>query len=216
MKQFLKTHRYYYLLLYIPVFLAWFFLIEQINTPDRPYWVSYLPLDDKIPFVPCFSLIYCLWFPFLLLPGIYLLLKEPRAFTRFMWFFMIGMSFCLLVCTIFPNGQDLRPTEFASEGFCTVLVQLLYRADTNTNVLPSMHVVGSVAVFYGVLCAPSLKKPAILLPVFVLTALICLSTVLIKQHSVLDTLTGFAVCIPIWWLVNRFERGSLGKTHETV
>lgn len=206
MKQFLREHRYYYLLLYVPVFLLWFFLIERINTPERGYWVSYMPLDDKIPFLPIFAPIYCLWYPFLIVPGLYLLKTEPSAFRRYLWFFMIGTSACLLICTVFPNGQDLRPASFSSDGFCVRLVQALYRADTNTNVLPSMHVVGSFAVFYGALHSKRLRRPRTLIPISILTVLICLSTVFIKQHSFLDIIAGVVLSIPIWFLVNWMGR----------
>lgn len=213
MKHFLNEHRYYYLLLYVPFFLLWFFLIEQINTPEKGYWVSYLPLDDKIPFVPIFALIYCLWYPFLIAPNVYLLIKEPSAFKRFMWFFMTGISLCLLICTVFPNGQDLRPASFASDSFCTRLMQILYQADTNTNVLPSMHVVGSIAVFYGAIHSKKLRKPLAMIPILVMTILISLSTVFVKQHSVLDIIWGVIVSVPVWlfadWLGRRFPDSSL-------
>ena len=205
---FLREHSYYYLLLYVPVFLLWFYLVEHLHTPDKPYWVSYLPLDDKIPFWPGFAPIYCLWYPFLIVPGVYMLLKEPAAFRRYMWFFMIGISACLLICTVFPNGQDLRPTEFETDGFCVRLVQALYSADTNTNVLPSMHVVGSVAVFYGALHSKKLRRPAALVPITLLSILISLSTVLIKQHSILDIFAGIALSVPVWLIVNRIGKKS--------
>ena len=217
MKQhdFLRQHRYYYLLLYVPVFLIWFFLIEQINSPAKGYWVSYLPLDDRIPFLPGFAPIYCLWYPFLIVPGLYLLKTDPGAFKRYMWFFMIGISACLLICTVFPNGQDLRPTEFHSDGFCVSLVKALYQADTNTNVLPSMHVVGSVAVFYGALHSKKLRRPLALIPITVLSILISLSTVFIKQHSVLDILAGLVLSVPVWLIVNWMGR-KLGRQPEQL
>ena len=202
MKQFLKEHRHYYLLLYVPVFLLWFVLIEKLHPSDAPYWVSYVPLDDKIPFVPQFALIYCLWYPFLMVPGLYLLLREPDAFRRFLWFFMIGTGLCLLICTVFPNGQNLRPELGAGGGFCVSLVRALYTADTNTNVLPSMHVVGSVAVLYGALHSRGLRRPLPCAVIALLPVLISLSTVLIKQHSVLDIVTGLALSIPLWWILN--------------
>ena len=206
MKQFLKEHPYYYLLLYVPVFLLWFYLVEQLHTPEKGYWVSYLPMDDRIPFLPGFVVFYVLWYPFLLVPGLYLLFKEPEAFRRYLWFFMLGISSCLLICTVFPNGQNLRPTSM-EPGFCTWLLGLLYRADTNTNVLPSMHVVGSAAVVYGCCCSKTLRRPQWLVPISLLAAGISLSTVFVKQHSVLDLFTGLALCLPVWlataWICRR-------------
>lgn len=207
MKQFLKEHRDYYLLLYVPVFLIWFFLIEQLHPSGSTYWVSYVPLDDKIPFLPQFAVLYCLWYPFLIVPGLYLLLREPDAFRRYMWFFMVGTGLCLLICTVFPNGQDLRPQlGEGGGGFCVSLVRGLYAADTNTNVLPSMHVVGSVAVFYGALHSKGLRRPLPFAAITVMTVLISLSTVFIKQHSVLDIAAGLLLSVPIWLLLNAMFR----------
>ena len=198
--------RYLWLLLYVPVFLLWFFLVEQVNTPDRPYFVSYLPLDDAIPFLPAFAPVYCLWYFFLIVPGLYLLLREPEAFRRFMWYFMLGTGACLLICTVFPNGQDLRPAVVPGDGLCARLVRFLYAADTNTNVLPSMHVVGSVAVLYGALHSRALRRPLPLAAIAVMTAAISASTVFIKQHSVLDILAAIPLCAAVWWAVGRICR----------
>ena len=35
--------------------------------------------------------------------------------------------------------------------------------------------------------------------------LICASTVFIKQHSILDTLAGLALCLPIYWVIYGFH-----------
>lgn len=206
MKQYVKEHRYILLLLYVPVFLLWFYVIERINTPDRGYWVSYLPLDDKIPFLPGFAWIYCLWYPFLIVPGLLFLKDDPAAFRRYLWFFMTGTGLCLLICTIFPNGQNLRPTVFPSDGLSVRLMQALYHADTNTNVLPSMHVVGSIAVLYGALHSRRLRRPAPLCVIALMTVLISLSTVFVKQHSVLDLIAGVLLCVPIWFFVDWLGR----------
>lgn len=208
MKQFLQTHRYYWLLLYVPVFLIWFALVERLHPSDGVYWVSYVPLDDRIPFLPQFAPIYCLWYPFLIAPGIYLLLREPDAFRRYMWFFMVGTGLCLLICTVFPNGQNLRPQLGDGGGFCVDLVRALYAVDTNTNVLPSMHVVGSVAVFYGALHSRGLRRPLPFFFITLMTVLISLSTVFIKQHSVLDIAAGLVLSVPIWLILNAAFRRS--------
>ena len=54
-----KKYRHCLLLLYIPVYAVWFILLEKHVTEH--YWVSYVPLDDKIPFVPAFVLAYVMW-----------------------------------------------------------------------------------------------------------------------------------------------------------
>ena len=56
----------------------------------------------------------------------------------------------LLIYVIYPNGQELRVTSFENPNLLTDFVQYLYSCDTNTNVCPSLHVIGSFAAVFGV------------------------------------------------------------------
>lgn len=194
-------HKHLLLLAYIPLYLTAFFLIEKYITTD--YWVSYIPLDDVIPFLEGFVILYCLWYPFMICTGLYLLIKDIPAFERYMWFIIIGFTTCIAICAIFPNGQNLRPAEFERINLFTGMVEAIYRVDTNTNVLPSMHVVGSLAAAFAIFDCDALKNKLIRISTVILTALICISTVLIKQHSILDIFAGIAVSIPIYFIVYR-------------
>lgn len=180
------------LFLYLPMYLFWFALLERHIVDD--YYVSYMPIDDRIPFVPGFALAYVLWYPYLLLPAVYLYFKDAKAFVRFGVYFMISFSVSLFVCSVFPNGQDLRPADPGS-GFFGWLVAQIYQVDTNTNVLPSMHVVGCAGIFLAAFDSPYLKRAR--WPLLILGLLIIASTVLIKQHSLLDGIWGGAVAIAV-------------------
>ena len=63
---------------YLPVYLAIYFLAEHLVTTH--YWVSHLPIDDAIPFVPAMVLFYDLWYPAMIVVGLYLLLRDPENF----------------------------------------------------------------------------------------------------------------------------------------
>mgnify|MGYP000388149172 CR=1 FL=1 len=52
----------------------------------------------------------------------------------------------LIISTIFPNGQDLRPVVFERDNVFVDMVRMLYRADTCTNVFPSLHVFNTLSV----------------------------------------------------------------------
>lgn len=199
LKYLLQKYRHLLLILYLPIYLVVFFLAEKHITTD--YWVSYIPFDDVIPFVEAFVIFYVLWYPFMFLTGLYLLFKDIPAFERYMWFIIFGFSISIAICIIFPNGQDLRPLEFERVNFCTRLVGLLYEIDTNTNVLPSMHVVGSIAVAFAVFDSKTLKNTLVRTVTLILTILISLSTVFIKQHSILDIFAGIAVSLIVWLIV---------------
>lgn len=48
-------------------------------------------------------------------------------------------------------------------------------------------------------------KPWLRKAYVVIALLICASTVFIKQHSILDTLAGLALCLPIYWVIYGFH-----------
>lgn len=142
LKDFLHKRPSAWYMLYIPVYLLLFFIVEQLVPSTCDYWVSYLPLDDLIPFCEYFVVFYCLWYPLLIATAIYLFANDDHSFRLYGWFIIIAFTGTLLFCLIFPNGQNLRPAEFTDSNFFTWLVGRLYHADTNTNVIPSMHVLG--------------------------------------------------------------------------
>ena len=211
LKQLLKRHPEYWYFLFIPGYLCCYFLMEHLVPSGCDYWVSYSRLDDYIPFLDYFVIPYVMWYPFLFVTGLGLMFRDLPELKRYVWFMIAGFGFSMIFCVIFPNGQDLRPTVFAHENFFTWLLQHVYAADTNTNVLPSMHVIGCVAACIGVFRAAALRRWR--LPILLVAILICLSTVFIKQHSILDIFAGFAVCIPLWFIFYfRKPRSSTKKT----
>ena len=149
-----NCRHHWYLLIWI-AYLVLFYIAEHVVTDH--YWVSYLPLDDKIPFCRYFIIPYCMWHPLLFAMTLYLMWYDVPAFKRFMVYIGLGFGGSILFCLAFPNGQDLRPTEFAQHDFFIWLLQRIYAADTNTNVLPSMHVIGCAALTLACFDAPRLR-----------------------------------------------------------
>ena len=82
--------------------------------------------------------------------GAWLLFRDEAAFRRYMLFLAVTFFLSEAVWLLFPNGQDLRPAAMPRENPLTALVALLYRVDTNTNVFPSVHVVGSIGAALAV------------------------------------------------------------------
>lgn len=199
MKRALHKYKHALWLLYLPVYLIIFNLAE--NQITSQYWVSYTPLDDRIPFIEEFVIPYILWFPAIWSTGIFLLFFDPDAFKRYVWCIIIGYSISLAVFFVFPNGQNLRPGSFRNTSVFTDMVQTFYNYDTNTNVLPSMHVIGASAVTFAVFDSGKLRKPWLCAASIVLTILIDLSTVFIKQHSILDVWAGLAVSVVVYVIV---------------
>ena len=196
-----ENYRHFWLLSIWIVYLIFYVIAEHAVTEN--YWVSYMALDDRIPFLEIFIIPYCLWHPMLAAMTVYLAFFDVDTFRKFMASVALGFLPVLVFCVLFPNGQDLRPTEFPRTNLLTGIVSLIYAADTNTNVLPSMHVIGCAiltAASFSCKKLRSRKLHLIMLPVCIL---ICISTVFVKQHSLLDLLAAIPysafVLLVVYW-----------------
>ncbi len=199
--EFVRTHKYVWLVLYFPVYIAVFFIIEQ-NTPTSGYWVTDLPLDKFIPFVPGFAVFYVIWYPLFAAVGIPTLVRDGDAFKRWMYYLMITLSCTLLFDVLVPNGQHLRPQNVPVDSLGTWIMSLIWAADTPTNVFPSMHVLGCIG---DIICCFDSKifRPWQRALITVLCVLCMASTVLVKQHAFIDTIGAVIFAIPVALIIYR-------------
>jgi membrane-associated phospholipid phosphatase len=153
-------------------------------------------LDRAIPFWPPAILIYVAVYLFLFLPVVQI--KDMRVFTRVAIAFYVYNSATLLVFYFFPVTVP-RPLAFDTSGLWGWGVAMNYHLDPPFNCFPSLHV--SNAVFCG-LVAWRLERVVGAIAL-VTTALICLSTLLIKQHWIADVLAGSALGAARYWGIVR-------------
>ena len=182
------------LLFYWPIFGLLFYWAEQVFHPAR-FYVMHCWLDDYIPFCELFLIPYLSWFLFLFGIHIYTFLFDRPAFQKLMHFIILVYSIALLIFFLYPNCQTLRPAVFPRDNAFTRFIAAFYQFDTNTNVCPSLHVVGSLAVWTAARETRLFLRRKWRLFFHAATILICLSTVFLKQHSVLDLLAGVVVCL---------------------
>lgn len=201
LSKFWLKYKYWLYLLYVPIYFIGFMVTECVIDGSANYWVSYSPIDDIIPFVDWFIIFYNLWYPFMFVVGVFLLIKEKQAYERMALMMIFGFSFSVAFCLILPNGQDLRPTAFESENVFTEMVKSLWESDTNTNVFPSMHVYGSLMTMFAVLDSKTIKNKWVRLIVISLGLMICASTVLLKQHSILDLFASCILFCILYWII---------------
>lgn len=195
------------LLLYWPIYIAVFLLLERIQ-PSH-FINVYSPIDDYIPFCEFFLVPYCVWYPLLFWIVLYTMFFDIPSFKRYHAFVIISCTATLIIYFLFPNMQQLRPQEFARDNIFTDGVRFLYSIDTNTNVCPSLHVIFSMAILFTVWHSKRLGN-RLWRTVFLITAiLISLSTVFIKQHSVVDLVFGVALSFAIYPFV--FKKKSKGS-----
>lgn len=191
--KFLKKYMHTWVIpVYGILYMLAFQYVEQRNV--RPY-IIHMKIDDYIPFCEYFIIPYFLWFFYIAATVFYFAFinQNKKEYWQLVITLGIGMTMFILVSLVFPNGQNLRPSLTGDNIFIR-LVKYLYRLDTPTNILPSIHVFNSVACCIAIFRHPSFKKHRIFLAgMGVLTVLIILATVFLKQHTLLDVFAAFAL-----------------------
>ena len=184
--------RHLLLLLYWPIYGLTFLILERGLT--LTYHPVETALDARIPFCEYFVPAYYFWFVFLIGIHFYTAFFDVPAFKKLMYFIIITYTVTSVIYIIYPTKQELRPAEFAGDNIFVTIVNGLYNFDTNTNVCPSLHVIGSFAVLFTSWHCKRFKTFWWQLGFVSATVLICLSTVFLKQHSVIDIWIALALC----------------------
>lgn len=186
-----NPHVWWSLLLFYLLLL--YFLAESCVTGD--YHTTQTALDAYIPFFAPAVMAYFLWFPLLVGTGLWLIVKDGRGFRNFMWSLAVCFTVSAAVYFLWPNGQDLRPELTAPADVFERVMACIYAIDTNTNVFPSLHVSCSVIAVLVLWDSPTTKKNGIRPASAVLALVVIASTVLVKQHAVMDIPGGVAAAL---------------------
>ena len=198
-KNWIAHNKQVWLTLYVPAYLIAFCLLQARQVPARTVHFAF---DYAIPFCEYFIIPYCAWYFLLIGVGLYTLLKDKTSFIKYMLFMIIGYTACMLVYWVYTRAQDLRPAAFPRENFCYRLVGLIYSMDPPFNILPSMHDEGSYMCAAAEANCPTVKRTGSKVLVSLLAVVISISTVFVKQHSVLDTAAAFALSIILFFILN--------------
>lgn len=188
-------------LTYLIFYAAFFLTLEHHVTTN--YTEISCKLDSYIPFCEYFFYPYAMWVFYLTAIFLYFVSRPWQEHRRFCINVMAGTTICLIICALFPNGQDLRVEVDSGKNLASFLVGVLHAADTNTNTFPSIHVFTSAASAISLHTSPGLKKyrRRILFCSDAAAILISSSTVFLKQHSILDVIAALLLAAFMYWIV---------------
>ena len=204
MREKIRTHPLGFVLVWMGLYLIAFYLTGHILTPRYEVAVAF---DDRIPFCAPFVIFYKAWF--LYFPGILILdlKKHRREYFELAFVLLTGMTLSVIFYALFPNAFSGRPVILKDDIFSKA-VQSLFETDPPTNAFPSIHAGSSMAVLLVTAGSREMRKNRPLVGLCgLMTTLISLSTLFIKQHSVIDMLSGFALNALLFVLYCRTERG---------
>ena len=207
---FVRKYKHAWLLLYAFIYLPWFCYLEK--TVTRNFHVMHASLDDLIPFNEYFIVPYLLWFLYVGAAIFYFLITSKEDYYKLCIFLFSGMTISLIICTFFRNGTDLRPVIDPDKNIFTALVAYIYRTDTCTNVFPSIHVYNSIGVHIAVARSERLRGHRLIrLGSGLLMISICMATVFLKQHSVIDLIGAVILAYVIYGIVYGYSRSAQDK-----
>lgn len=170
------------------------------------HWDLALPLDARIPFRPAWIVIYILaylqW-----AVGFIVISRESRAHcNRVLAGEIIAKFICMLFFIALPTRIE-RPVVEGS-GVFAALTRLIFASDLPGNLFPSIHCLESWICFRGAIGmkrVPRWYAPAML----AFTLMVFASTVLVKQHVLVDIPAGVLVAEAGLLLSDKLRAGRL-------
>ena len=197
MKAFLEKYQSLkYLIYFFIAYMIGFMILE--NQDFSHMIITDTWIDQYIPFNEYFVIPYVLWFIFMVLGFAYFVFIDQSGVKRTYFYLFLGMSSSLLIYALIPTGQNLR-VQLYNDNIFQCLVSFIYSVDSSTNVCPSIHVYNSVMMCVSLLKSRKIKQHTWLcFLIIVLAILICMSTVMIKQHAFMDIVWALVLAIVIY------------------
>lgn len=160
--------------------------------------------DVATPFQPAWVLVYIGTYFFWIYQYVTVAKESPRMACRLAVADGIAKIICLFFFVVIPT-TNVRP-EVEGSGVIPFLMRAIYFLDTPTNLFPSIHCfVAWMGTRYLFSCKKLRFKPLVCILCCMGTLMVFASTLLTKQHVLLDVIGGIAVS-EIGWLVARFTK----------
>lgn len=199
MKQWLHDHKASAILMGLYLFAT--ISYGLLNQPIGTVHSLKISWDDSVPFIPAFVVIYHTWYPFILWLTYLVFRKDEHRFQRLMVHLLVGQVMALTTFVLFQTEVS-RMVVPGHDAF-SQLVKLTYVLDNPFNGFPSIHVLASIVVTWHYVKAYSTEwKSSLLASIY--AGLIILSTVLIRQHVLLDAVGALVYAIIAggigWWI----------------
>jgi len=198
----------YVLFLFFFYFCSYFLIQSAITSSNHDFLTA---VDQLIPFVPEFIWIYHTMVPVFLITTILLIKRKDVFYTAFLSILLatVVMNLFYVYLPVSYPREIWQPTDMSASS---VFVELTRQIDGSNNAFPSGHVTLSWLLTLLVGLTSFAKKHKWTQYIYVLWAsLISVSTLVLKQHFMVDVFSGVILATLCYFLVKRFvfERASL-------
>lgn len=160
-----------------------------------------LKIDSIIPFWPIFILFYVLAFGQWMIGYIIISRENKESCYKILSAELVAKLICFVIFVLFPT-TIVRP-EITGHSLIDSFMKLIYFCDEPVNLFPSIHCLESYLCFRGSIPLKKVPKWYKWLQ-FIFSIFVFASTVLIKQHVVLDIIGGIIVAEIGLFIANHF------------
>ncbi|NBD26928.1 phosphatase PAP2 family protein [Paenibacillus glycinis] len=187
--------------------LGWLYALTD-NPDHRPHHRIYslmTDLDRAIPFVKLFALPYAVWIFYLYACLVYFFVKDPAVYRDT----LVAYVACALICCgIYVFFQTTVPRPVVSgDDPASRLLLFIYHRDRPFNCFPSIHCFSSYLVMKA-LFRSGFRNRINQTLIYGMSTLIIVSTLFIKQHTVLDAACGILLADIAYRALLRFGRAA--------
>lgn len=167
-----------------------YYATQLFVSENATYYDFSISLDGMLPAVPFFIVFYVLAYVQWVFSYIYHCRESETLCYKITAADIIAKVFCVF-CFVFLPMQIVRPV-FENNNIFESFTSLIYSLDKPSNLFPSIHCLESWLCFRGALMMKN-KNPYYIIGQGVLTILVFASTVLLKQHFIVDIPAGILV-----------------------
>jgi membrane-associated phospholipid phosphatase len=184
-----------YVLVSSILYLSSYFIIQTIIKSSEFDLLT--ELDKSIPFMPEHVWIYHTLLPVIVITMI-LVVSSKKVFFNILLAAAISAVILNLSYILFPSFYP-RP-EVIPHTLSELLVNITHKIDSPSNTFPSSHVTFAWIMFFGSIYTKYAAKTIGIKSLYLLWAIgITLSTLTLKQHYIVDTISGFMLaCISFY------------------
>jgi membrane-associated phospholipid phosphatase len=191
----------------LKTYIEWAFWVGLVFFAVYPVcnWISsrrdafdlYLETELLIPFIPGFIWIYLSMYVLFLAPPLFLSVNQLRMLGRS----LVGATLVSgLLFLLLPSRLGFSRTT-PDEVPYAVIYSKLFTVDLPHNMVPSLHVVFSAMIIMFI--AYAAESIVFRFCCFAWLLLLCLSTLFVHQHHLLDVISGLALALIGYRFVSR-------------
>ena len=150
-----------------------------------------------------FVYFYIYWYVMLIKVPLVLALKDNSRFKKYINSVYVSLIIGLLTFIIYPTIMD-RPILIVN-NLSDKILSIVHIFSTPTKCVPSMHVVLCTLFIMGTTSSKQLSKTYKII-INIISILIILSTLFVKQHLFIDVITGIIVGIISWLIGSKLKK----------